>query len=139
MQTARTAGASGGGSSLAQLAAAARIWRTRSSAWASTFRGSSGSDMLSGWRHEPSKATGALAPVPFGVRHCTTAGNPGLRSRAPPHPHRIGPAVALFAPRFPSHVVAVVLPESWLILGQNLESGHPLGALPQVEMRHQQA
>ena len=35
-------------------------------------------------------------------------------------------------------MVAVALPEAGLILGDELEAAHPLGALPEVEMRHDQ-
>ena len=57
---------------------------------------------------------------------------------AAPHPHRIGPPEALLGPGIPAHVVAVLLPEAGVVLRQNLEPSHPLRALPEIEVRHQQ-
>ncbi len=36
-------------------------------------------------------------------------------------------------------VIAKRLPEAWFILIDQAQSPHPLGALPEVEVRHQQA
>src|SRR3954471_23631413 len=55
--------------------------------------------------------------------------SPAARSVAP---------VALLFPRVAVVVVAVVLPEARLVLGAQLEAAHPLGALPEVEVRDEQ-
>src|SRR6202035_1145226 len=47
--------------------------------------------------------------------------------------------VALLRPGIPVVVVAVALPEPRFVMVEELESGHPLGALPEVEMGNQQA
>src|SRR5262245_499351 len=56
----------------------------------------------------------------------------------PPHPNRIGAPVALFSPRVPTHVVAVLLPEARVIFLEQLDAGYPLGALPQIQVRNQE-
>src|SRR4051812_47643768 len=48
------------------------------------------------------------------------------------------PPVALFLPWVAVVVVAVALPEPWLVLLCQLQAAHPLGALPEVEVRHEQ-
>ena len=35
-------------------------------------------------------------------------------------------------------MIAVLLPEAWRILGQEFETGHPFGALPEVKMGNQE-
>src|SRR5688500_12039754 len=47
--------------------------------------------------------------------------------------------VSLFAPWITAIVVAELLPETWLVTVQELESAHPLRALPEVEMGDEQA
>src|SRR3954454_2903537 len=47
-------------------------------------------------------------------------------------------AVALLFPRVAVVVVAVVLPETRLVLGAQLEAAHPLGALPEIKVRDEQ-
>src|SRR5205807_8936018 len=63
-------------------------------------------------------------------------------SRRPARPHgRAASSVALVAllePRVSVVVVAVALPEARLVLGAELDSPHPLRALPEVELRDEQ-
>src|SRR6266536_500571 len=47
--------------------------------------------------------------------------------------------VSLLAPWISAVVVAELFPEPWLVAGDELESAHPLGALPEVQMRHEKA
>src|SRR3954468_17423146 len=47
--------------------------------------------------------------------------------------------VALLSPRIAVVVVAVVLPEAGLVVLEELQSAHPLGALPEVQVRNEQA
>src|SRR5256886_17249164 len=49
------------------------------------------------------------------------------------------PTVSLFLPRIAPHMVPVLLPKTGHVLFQELEAAHPLGALPEVEVRHEQA
>src|SRR5215216_2170936 len=49
------------------------------------------------------------------------------------------PPVALLAPGVAVVVVAQGLPEAGLVFGDQPQSSHPLGALPEVEVRHEQA
>src|SRR5262245_6825010 len=51
---------------------------------------------------------------------------------------RSGACVALFSPWVPIHVIAVGLPETRLIRITQAEAAPPLGALPEVQVRHQQ-
>src|SRR4051812_35863855 len=46
--------------------------------------------------------------------------------------------VPLLAPGVPVVVIAELLPESWVILGGKCQPSHPLGRLPEVQVRHQQ-
>src|SRR3954463_6355735 len=46
--------------------------------------------------------------------------------------------VALFAPGVAAVVVAVLLPEPGLVPGHERQPGHPLRALPEVQVRHEQ-
>src|SRR5919108_2429772 len=48
-------------------------------------------------------------------------------------------AVPLFPPRVAVEVVAVGLPEPGLVVLAELEAAHPLGALPEVEVRDQES
>src|SRR6185437_11943005 len=48
-------------------------------------------------------------------------------------------AVALLAPWVAVHVVAVLLPEARHVEVEKLEAAHPFGALPEIQMRHEQA
>src|SRR3954452_12261323 len=61
-----------------------------------------------------------------------------LPTRLSCRPARLLPVVALLFPGVAAHVVAVVLPEAGLILGQKLEAAQPLGALPEIKVRHEQ-
>src|SRR5262245_15314585 len=45
---------------------------------------------------------------------------------------------ALLLPGVATHMIAVPLPESGLILLQKLDSRHPFSALPRIEPRHDQ-
>src|SRR5690242_10631567 len=47
--------------------------------------------------------------------------------------------VALFEPRVAAVVVAVLLPEPRLVVVENAQAGDPLRALPEVEVRHEEA
>ena len=47
--------------------------------------------------------------------------------------------VALLSPGVAQHVVAVLFPEAGAIGAEDLDAGDPLGAFPQVEMRHDEA
>src|SRR5262245_46411882 len=47
-------------------------------------------------------------------------------------------SVPLLFPRVAVHVVAVGLPEAGLVVVAQLEPAHPLGALPEVEVRNEQ-
>src|SRR5215213_738057 len=49
------------------------------------------------------------------------------------------PPVALLAPGVALVVVAEGLPEAWLVFGDQPQSSHPLGALPEVEVGDEQA
>src|SRR5688572_20248566 len=46
--------------------------------------------------------------------------------------------VPLFAPGVAVEVVAVLLPEAGLVVLHHREAAHPLRALPEVEVRHEQ-
>src|SRR5262245_9120087 len=107
------------GASRAQLSAARMISLTRVSAWASGEGRRGDSAMLD--RKNGSVVKGKRLP------------------RAPAHPDRVGPPVPLFGPGIAPHVVAVLLPEAGVVLLQQLEPAHPLGALPEVEVWHQEA
>src|SRR5262245_25033015 len=48
------------------------------------------------------------------------------------------PPIPLLFPGIPPHVVPVALPEAGGVLGEKLQAAHPLGALPEVEVRHDQ-
>src|SRR3954470_14514809 len=72
--------------------------------------------------------------------------SPGAHGSRPRRATADGPAVArlvapvaLLFPRVAAVVVAVGLPEAGLVVVEELDAAHPLGALPEVEMRHQQA
>src|SRR4051812_10590837 len=52
-------------------------------------------------------------------------------------PQLVAP-VPLFLPRVAEQVIAVGLPEPRLVLVLQLEPAHPLRALPEIEMRHEQ-
>src|SRR5437868_12905467 len=52
-------------------------------------------------------------------------------------PQSVAP-VPLFQPRVAENVIAVGLPETRLVLVLQPEAAHPLRALPEVEVRHQQ-
>src|SRR4051794_8572286 len=54
-------------------------------------------------------------------------------------PTRSVAPVTLFLPGVAVVVVAVDLPEAGLVVVEELDSTHPLGALPEVEMRNQKA
>src|SRR5215213_8593488 len=49
------------------------------------------------------------------------------------------PPVALLAPGVAVVVVAEGLPEAGFVFGDQPQSSHPLGALPEVQVRHEQA
>src|SRR5215212_5215304 len=49
------------------------------------------------------------------------------------------PPVALFAPGVAVVMVTQGLPEAGFVFGDQPQSSHPLGALPEVEVRHEQA
>src|SRR5437879_11633897 len=49
------------------------------------------------------------------------------------------PAVPLLGPWVAAHVISVLLPEPGHVIRQELEPAHPLRALPEVQVRHQQA
>jgi hypothetical protein len=71
-----------------------------------------------------------------------TTGPRGARS-APPNPDydkakSLLPAVAFLSPRVAAHVVAVLLPETGAVAGHELEAADPLGAFPEIEVRHEQ-
>src|SRR4051812_9552913 len=79
-----------------------------------------------------------------GVRGCGWAGERCGRPYAgtPVHPPGGVPSVApvaLLAPRVAVVVVAERLPEAGLVLRHEDEAAHPLGALPEVQMRDEQA
>jgi hypothetical protein len=44
--------------------------------------------------------------------------------------------IALLVPWIAAHVVAIALPEAGAILRQELQAAHPLDALPEVQVRH---
>src|SRR4029079_3925088 len=48
-------------------------------------------------------------------------------------------AVTLLTPGIAVIVVAQRLPEAGLVSGQQAEATHPLGALPEIQVRHDQA
>src|SRR3990170_416534 len=47
-------------------------------------------------------------------------------------------AVALFKPRVAAIVVAETFPEAWLVALEQAQAAHPLGALPEIQMGHDQ-
>src|SRR5258708_19183273 len=59
-------------------------------------------------------------------------------ARPPRRAARSVAPVPLLAPRVAVHVIPVRLPESGLILVMESQSLDPLGALPKIEMGHQQ-
>ena len=60
------------------------------------------------------------------------------RGRRPRRCARSVAAVALFLPRVAIHVIAVRLPEARRVLVHQPQPAHPLGAFPEVQMRHEQ-
>src|SRR5438034_10760091 len=52
---------------------------------------------------------------------------------------RVRSGVALLFPRIAADVVTVLLPEARAVLRDELEATQPLGALPEVDVRHDQA
>src|SRR3954454_21473413 len=76
-----------------------------------------------------SRAPRARASVPGESRRRCPKPAPAPRSVAP---------VPLLQPRVAAKVVAVRLPEAGLVLVPELEAAHPLGALPEVEVRDEQ-
>src|SRR5216683_763859 len=60
------------------------------------------------------------------------------RPRRRSRPARSVAGVPLFPPRISVHVIAVGLPEAGLVLVEELEAAHPLGALPEIQMRDEQ-
>src|SRR5689334_19728835 len=104
MQTARMAGVRAPGASLDQLSAARRMSVIRWAACASGVGRRGDSDMLD--RETGLAAKGKTSPVlPW----------------SPSHSRRVGAAVALLPPRVAPHVVPVLLPESGIILLEELE------------------
>src|SRR3954451_18739990 len=77
----------------------------------------------------PSRAPRGRASVPGESRRRCPKPAPAPRSVAP---------VPLLQPRVAAKVVAVRLPEAGLVLVPELEAAHPLGALPEVEVRDEQ-
>src|SRR5688572_8735172 len=47
--------------------------------------------------------------------------------------------VPLFAPRVTVAVIPVHLPEPWLVVLHEAQPAYPLGGLPEIEVRHQEA
>src|SRR5207247_8845246 len=77
-------------------------------------------------------------PRPAARERCSWFGRSPRRARARFPAASSVAAVALLFPRVAVVVVAVVLPETGLVLGAQLEATHPLGALPEVEVRDEQ-
>src|SRR3954454_7529032 len=80
---------------------------------------------------------GRRTPATVAVRQ-PPRGAPG-----PPLPSSSGSTVSvtlipLLPPGVAQVVVAVLLPEPWLVAGHQGQPGAPLGALPEVEVRHEQ-
>src|SRR3954468_22872308 len=67
------------------------------------------------------------------------ASGAGAAARRRAHVAQSVALVALLPPRVTAVVVAVGLPEAGLVVVEDLQSPHPLGALPEVEMRNQEA
>ena len=63
----------------------------------------------------------------------------GLRDGTARRPRGAYLPVAFFRPRIAVAVVAVLLPEARLVVGEELDAADPLGALPGVEPRDDQA
>src|SRR5919199_5957250 len=68
-------------------------------------------------------------------------GKPSSHQPTPGIGSRIGQilAIALLPPGIAVVVVAVALPEPGPVAAEKLEAAHPLGALPEVQVRHEQA
>src|SRR6516225_8006403 len=67
------------------------------------------------------------------------------RTSAVCHRRRFGPttgrsvaSISLFSPRIAVHVIAEFLPESGLVVIDELQTAYPLGALPEIEVRNEQ-
>src|ERR687894_168809 len=73
-------------------------------------------------------------------RSVTALGVSGIVSTTVPTSQRIRSVVpvALLAPGVAVVVVADALPEARVVLGSQLQPAHPLGALPEVEVRDEQ-
>src|SRR5262245_4639263 len=107
------------GASRDQLSAARMISLTRKSAWASGEGRRGDSAMLD--------------------RKNGTVGKGKRLQSATAQPDHVVAALPFLAPGIASHVLTVLRPEAWIVLLQQLEPAHPLGALPEVEVRHQKA
>src|SRR5215218_5094024 len=81
-----------------------------------------------GLGHDFDDLAEAPGDPPVGLAHGT-----GLRR------HPLIPPVALLSPGVPVVVVAQGLPEARVVVGSKLQPPHPLGALPEVQVRHEQA
>src|SRR5919205_4568782 len=68
-------------------------------------------------------------------------GKPSSHQPTPGIGSRIGQilAIALLPPGIAVVVVAVALPEAGPVAAEELEAAHPLGALPEVQVGHEQA
>src|SRR5215471_1776516 len=75
---------------------------------------------------------------PWGQKGTAKYSNGPAEARRRRRGTRLLPAVALFLPGVAAHVVAVLLPEAWAIAGHELQATHPLGALPEVQVRDEQ-
>src|SRR5712692_7122555 len=74
----------------------------------------------------------------------TSGATTGPRGAAGPHnpdynaANELLPPVSFLGPRIAAHVVAVLLPEARAIAVHELQAADPLGALPEVQVRHEQ-
>src|SRR3954447_4507895 len=85
------------------------------------------------WIGRRTPATVAVRQAPVGA-----AGMPApSRPASVPPPTTSVTLVPLLAPRVAQVVVTVLLPETGLVTGHQGELADPLGALPEVQVRHQ--
>src|SRR3712207_5302730 len=75
----------------------------------------------------------------LGVSGTTSTTSPRRQSSLRGRPATLVAPVALLAPGVPVVVVAQRLPEAGDVVGGELQAPHPLGALPEVQVRAEQA
>src|ERR1044071_383057 len=81
----------------------------------------------------------AAMPPPRGTRRVAAGAGSGAGREAAIDESIAGSGIALFLPRIGVVVVAADLPVARLVIADEPHAGDPLGALPEVQVRHQAA